>query len=77
MSLELLRSEKSYKMNMDVNDAKQEERCHYAAVIQTQKDEGRKMKDEGRKMQSSSMVCSSLSYLMNIYTLLILTHSNI
>jgi len=57
MSLELLRSEQSYKMNMAVNQAKREERCHFAAVIRTQKDEGSHMMDEGRKLQSSSMVC--------------------
>ena len=57
MSLELLRSEQSYKMNMAVNQAKREEIYHFATVIRTQKDEGSKMMDEGRKIQSSYMVC--------------------
>jgi len=75
MSLELLRSEQLYNMNMAVNDTNREERCHFAMVIQTRKDEGKKMKEESRQMQSYSMVCS-LSYMMNIYTCIMLTHSN-
>ena len=43
MSFELLRSEQHYNINTAVNEAKQDEICHYSMVIQTQKDEGRKM----------------------------------
>ena len=57
MSLELLRSEQSYQMNMAVNQAKREERYHVATVIRTQKDESSKMMEEGRKVQASYMVC--------------------
>ena len=57
MSLELLRSEQSYKMNMDVNQAKREEIYHFATVIRTQKDESSKIMEGGRKVQASSMVC--------------------
>lgn len=57
MSLELLRSEHSYQLNMAVNQAKREERYHFATVIRTKKDESSKMMEEGRKVQAFSMVC--------------------
>ena len=57
MSLELLRSEHSYQLNMAVNQAKREERYHFATVVRTKKDESSKMMEEGRKVQAFSMVC--------------------